>query len=466
MTPEMVTRATPARTNDVGRAVTLSRRRVVPWDAKRAGGWRGTVVAAGAGGPTKAPSGALGALRHRDFRIFWSTALLSNSAAWMQLVAVPARLYELTESATWLGFAAIAALVPSVILTPIAGVLADRFSRRMILIVTQLGQMAFALTFFFMHVGHMLTPWRILVLLFGNGIVSGIQVSAWQSFVPTLVPRESLVDAVRLNSVQFQAARAIGPGIGGIAVGFFGIGTAFLLNAVTFVPVLLAVAVARPRQAIAPRDGEPMHRALVIGLRYTWQRAALRRAVVTGFVVSALGQSLTQLAAGIASDIYGKSSRSNAGLVAALGVGSLIMGLYIVGWGDRVSRSRLAIWGLVGYNLGVLLIPVTGNYTIGLLAFFICGLSHIPIATSLNTFMQSAVPDEIRGRVLSFYLLGIMLGMPIGTVALGRASDLIGMRETLLIHAVVFAMFTAYVVALFDSLRQLDADAVDSTAIA
>jgi MFS family permease len=405
---------------------------------------------------------AMSALRYRDFALFWTTALVSNSAAWMQMVAVPAKLWDLTESATWLGAASMAALAPSVLLTPIAGVLADRVSRRMILIVTQLAQMVFAFAFWFLYLADQLTPWRIIWLLLGGGVVSGIQVAAWQSFVPTLVPRKALVDAVRLNSVQFQAARAIGPAIGALAVSVFGIGTAFMLNAVTFIPVVLAVLAARPRQSIMMRQGDSMRAALVEGFTYTASRQALRRAVMTACVLAALGQSLIPLAAGVASEVYGHDGTSaNAGLVAAIGAGSLLSGLVVVVRGDRIRRSRAAMIGLVVYLVGILAIPLTTSYAFGMLAFAVVGIAHIPVATSLNTFVQSAVPDEIRGRVLSFYLLGVMLCTAVGALVLGRIGDIVGMRETLVLDACAFAVFVVIAVTRFDRMRQIDADSLD-----
>jgi MFS family permease len=382
----------------------------------------------------------------------------------MQAIAVPARLKELTGSNTWVGAGAMAGLLPSTLLTPFAGLLADRVSRRLILIVTQIGQMIFAFGFFGLYLADVLTPWRMLALLAGNGLVSGFQVAAWQSFVPTLVPRESLVDAVRLNSVQFQAARAIGPGIGALAVGVLGIGTAFFLNAITFVPVILAVVIARPRQLIAPRSDRHLREDLVEGFRYTWGSTVLRQAVITSFVVSVLGQSLVQLAASITTDVYGRTPASNGGLVAAAGIGALVTGVWIIGWGESVARSKVAMFGLTGYVLGVVLTVVTRSYTVGLLAFFVCGLSHIPIATSLNTFMQSAVPDEIRGRVLSFYLLGVTLGMPVGSFGFGRLSDAIGMREVLVLDAAAFAIFLVVAATRFRRYREIDVDALHDVA--
>jgi MFS family permease len=245
-------------------------------------------------------------------------------------------------------------------------------------------------------------------------------------------------------------------------VSIFGIGTAFLLNAVTFVPVVLAVVLARPRQVMAPSATERIRNAMAEGFRYTWQRSALRRAVLTGLAVSAMGQTVTALAAGVSGDIYGhEGANGAAGLVAALGAGSLLSGLYILGRGDRLLRSRTAMFGIAVYVLGIMLIPMSTNYQVGMIAYFVCGLAHIPIATSLNTFVQGAVPDEIRGRVLSFYLLGVMIGMPTGALLLGRLGDVIGLRETLVLDALAFAGFFVFVAIRFHRLRFVDQDSLD-----
>ena len=271
---------------------------------------------------------------------------------------------------------------------------------------------------------------------------------------------------MRLNSVQFQASRALGPAIGALAVGLLGIGAAFFINAITYIPVIVAIVITRPRQTLAPASSSNIRADLVEGFRFTWGITALRRAVITSFMVSVLGQSLTQLAAGIATDVYGRNAKANGWLVAALGVGSLITGIWIIVWGSRTARSTLAMQGLGGYVVGVFLIAITTNFAIGVLGFFVCGLAHIAIATSLNTFMQSAVPDEIRGRVVSFYLLGVMLGMPVGSFILGRLSDVIGMHEVLLINAVAFAIFFVVAVVVFGRYREIDRDGIYESPVA
>lgn len=418
--------------------------------------------ATGAGMAHAPRSGIRDVLRYRDFRLFWFAAIVSNSASWMQTVAIAAHLWNLTESATWLGASGFAMMIPATVLTPYAGVLADRLPRRLILGITQTLQMVFAFAFFVVYKADLLTPWRVLGLLFCTGIISGIQMAAWQSFVPTLVPREHLVTAVRLNSVQFQASRAIGPMVGALALALFGIGAAFLGNAITFIPVVLAVLIARPMQTIAPRAQTKVFEAMAEGFRYTWSRASMRRVVIAAFLLSAFGQSLIQLTAAMATEMYGRSSDDNAGLVAAFGVGSVVSGLTMVFLGNQVSRSATLRAGLVAYVCGVALLPITTDFRVGLLGLFVCGLAHIPVATTFNTFMQSSVPDEYRGRVVACYLTGVMFGMPIGSFVLGRLGDMIGMRKTIAFDALAMAAFASVLIVVYAGMRFIDHDVIEA----
>ncbi len=411
----------------------------------------------------RSSGGAREVLRHRDFALFWGAAIVSNSASWMQTVAIAAHVWDETESAAWLGAVGLASLIPATLLTPYAGVLADRLPRRLILGVTQTLQMLFAFLFFAVYRAGLLTPGRLLVLLALNGIVSGLQLASWQSFVPTLVPREHLITAVRLNSVQFQASRAIGPLFGAVALQFAGIGASFLVNAVTFVPVVFAVLTARPTQHIAPRAAD--HRvlaAMVDGFRFTWQRAPLRRVVLATFALSVFGQSIVQLTAAMSTEMYGHGSKDNAALVAAFGIGSVLSGISMITLGNVVPRSTTLRAGLALYVLGVALLPATTSYAMGIVGMFVCGLAHIPVATTLNTFVQGTVPDEYRGRVVSCYLTGVMLGMPLGSMLLGRLGDAIGMRETILLDAGVMAAMLAVIGVVYAGFGFIDADELEA----
>ena len=173
------------------------------------------------------------------------------------------------------------------------------------------------------------------------------------------------------------------------------------------------------------------------------------------------GQSIVQLTAAMAAEMYGRSSSDNAGLVAAFGLGSVVSGVITVALGAAVRRSSTIQVGMVLYVAGIVLIPLTTSYEIGLLGMFVCGLAHIPVATTCNTFMQSSVPDEYRGRVVSCYLTGVMLGMPLGSFLLGRLGDVLGMRETMVLDALVMAVFAVVIVVVYGGMRFVDHVLVD-----
>ena len=390
---------------------------------------------------------SLGALRHRDFALFWTAAAISNGGGWMQMVAVPALLFDMTGSSTWLGLASMASLLPAVFLTPYAGVLADRMSRRSILLITQTVQMLCAFGLWTFYLTDSIRPGLIVGIGFIGGIATGFQTAAWQSFVPLLVPADELLDAVKLNSVQFTLARAIGPGLAGAVVSTLGTGAAILINAITYLLVIGALFISNPRQSIIPASSGRVSEVLRDGRRFVWHNRPLRLAVFLAFVTSLCGQALQHVAPAIANRIYDRPSTDNAGLLVALGLGALASSVISVAVGDRLRRSTRVIVALVLFAASTALIPITSSYTVGLIAYFIGGLAHLQSAVALNTLIQGTVPDHLRGRTMSFYVLGILAGIPLGAFTLGRLGDIFTMRVAVYADAAVFALLIIVLVA-------------------
>lgn len=401
--------------------------------------------------------GALGALRHRDFALFWSAALISNAANWMQQFTVPFIVYEMTASNTWVGAAAFTSLIPAVGLAPVSGVLADRFSRRRVMVVTQavstLGCAAFAALW--MTGG--LTPWRILGLNLVIGVSVGIQASSWLALVPLLVPASSLLSAIRLNSAQFTASRAIGPLTGAGLLEFVGAGSVFVANAATYALLMVVLLMVRPR-ATEPPAVQRVGAFLLAGVAYVRRRSALVQAVVTGFVMAYFGGALLHLAAGLASEDYGVGETGLAGLITAAGVGSMVGSSLIIAYGDRYERSLLARWGLALYAAAALLAVATTSYPVGLAGYFISGVAHVCVAISMNSAMQSQVAEDMRGRALSLYIMGIFAGWPLGALVGGWIGDQIGLRLVFGINGVVLAAYLLAVVVRWGGLRALDSN--------
>ena len=398
-------------------------------------------------------------MRNRNFAVFFCSAIISNSGTWMQQVAVFALIYDLSgHRGAWLGIVSMASALPMIVLTPVAGVLADRLPRKLILTVTQLVQAAAAFALWLLYLTDDLTSWRVVGLVFAAGIAGGFQVAAWQAFVPTLVPRAQLVEAVRLNSLQFTMSRALGPSVGAVVVSLWGVGPAILVNALTYIVVVGAIFVTHANQVL-PAESRAFFSELVDGARYVMSHRILRLIILLAFFLSLSGQSIAAIAAALAFRLYGHDAEDNAWLITALGAGALVMSVYMIVAAARFRRTVLTKVGVVIYAIGLALIPLTTNFGVGLVGYAVCGLAHVLVGTSLNTFVQAAVPDEVRGRALSFYLLGIMLGLPVGALVIGRFGDIIGFREVMVFNAIVFCALTFWLTHIREY-AQIDHDLV------
>jgi len=402
---------------------------------------------------------AIEALRHRDFALFFSAAAISNAGNWMQLVALPAILFDMTNSATWLGISSIATLLPAVILTPYAGVLADRVSRRNILLVTQTVLMTVAFTLFFLYTADLLTPRVIISLGFLAGCATGIQTSAWQSFVPLLVPPRLLLDAVQLNSAQYTLARALGPAIAGVLVKVSGPGLALLVDAVTYVLVLGALVLCHPRIGGGARPTGRVWSIMRDGARYVWGHKPLRLATQLGFLGAFCGQTMMYLAPAVSERVFHHASTDNAGLLVALGAGAIMSWGFFVWTFNSIKRSTRVGATLFLYTASVVTIGATGLYPVGMVGYLINGLAHLQLTMSLSTVMQGSVPDNVRGRSTSFYMLGLLAGIPSGAFVIGRLADAFGMRQALFIDGGLLCTVAVFLI-LSGRLRLLDVEGI------
>jgi MFS family permease len=299
--------------------------------------------------------------------------------------------------------------------------------------------MIVAFAFWYLAATGQLRPWNMFWLSLVNGIASGFQVPAWQSFVPSLVPREHLLAAVRLNSAQFTIARAVGPAFAGLVLRIWGVSTAFAANAVTFLLVIAVLLLVHPGQELAVGHNT-VRDVLVDGARYVRARPPLLLAMGLAFVLSFCGQGLTQVSAGIAHDVFDQPTRASADLLTAFGFGTLSAGLVLVTLGTRVRTARLVAMSLLLYAAGIVALGATSRWPLGIAAFFVAGIGHVGSAVTLNAHVQSITEDVYRGRVVSFFLLGVVGGVPAGAVVLGRLGDRFGMRAVVIGDGLGFAV--------------------------
>ena len=399
---------------------------------------------------------AVAALRHPSFALFWFGALVSNVGSWMQNVTVPYVIFQLTRSAGWVGLAAFASLFPSLLLGPLAGSLADRFDRRRLLLWSQVVQCSLAFCLWAAWIGHWRSPTLLIAIISANGCVFGVTMPSWQAFLTQLVPRTDLLNAVTLNSAQFNAARAFGPAIGGLILGRFGPSWAFLANALSFAAVIAALAAVHPMIVERAKSTERVLAQFAEGLRYARRHGGILLALTLCGCLSFLGTPVIQLTPVLAKRVYHVGPGLYGLLIAVFGSGA-VLGAGVLGLlGNRWPRSRLVVFGVGLYAAGLILVGLSGIYVLGLIGLAVCGVAFLTCMATLNTTIQLQVAEQIRGRVLALWMMGITGAYPLGALLQGWLADQIGARSTVLGAGLLMAVVVVVLATRPDLAASLD----------
>jgi MFS family permease len=373
----------------------------------------------------------------------------------MQNVTVPYVLHQATNSAAWVGLGAFAQFLPATLVGPVGGAFADRYSRRRLLVASQSVSMvaAFALWASVRH-GEV-HPGVLVALVAVSGVSAGFGIPAWQAFIPDLVPREVLLNAVALNSAQFNASRAVGFMIGGLVLSAFGPDVAFLLNGYSYLAVIGAVLAVRAGRAWSTAVDRPTG-GLREALTYVRGRVGLRLAVLTVGVVAFLGSPVIQLAPVFARDVFHVGARAYGLLASALGIGATVGAVVLGAYFEGVRRSRLAVVATGMYGAAVLGLALTPVYAGGVAAMFLIGMGYLVIVSVLNTSIQISVDDHFRGRVLAFYLMAFTGAYPVGSLVQGWLADLFGVRPVVACAGLGLLAYAGVLAARSAVVRSLD----------
>ncbi|HLG01210.1 MAG TPA: MFS transporter [Acidimicrobiia bacterium] len=409
---------------------------------------------------------AAAAFRHRDFAIFWTGAVFSNTGTWIQRATVPFVLFEMTGSATWVGFAAFASLIPAVVMGPLAGVIADRYPRRRVLLISQsvmaLIDFALYLTFVF----DAASPWVLIAFTASIGVVGGLNIPSWQAFVSELVPREQLLNAVTLNSAQFNASSALGPALAGVILATWGADAAFLINALSFGAVIVALMLVRDSRASvsSPPSGKVLSQ-FAETVRYVRARPGMATCVHLVVLLGLLGSPVFQLIKVFTDEVFHVGPVAFGLLGASLGIGSVIGAPIVAGPGSALPRSRLTGGGIVVYGLSLTAFALAPVYGVALVALLIAGGAYLAVASSLNTTLQTQVDEAIRGRAMGVYLMSFTLAIPLGALAQGWLADVVGPRPTVAVAGALFSA-SALVMGAWGRLTAMDDDGPPARAAA
>jgi MFS family permease len=362
------------------------------------------------------------ALRHRNYRLFFSGQLISLVGTWMQGIAESWLVYRLTGSAALLGVAGFASQIPVLFLATIGGSVADRYNRHRILVVTQTASMILPLTLAALVFSGRVQVWHVFALAAGLGIVNAFDVPARQSFVVEMVGREDLVNAIALNSSIVNAARAIGPAI---------------INGVSYIAVITGLLMMKlPPRLQTSRPPAALAHA-THGFRYVRATTPVRGLLLMVALVSFAGMPYSTLMPIFAQDILHGGARGLGLLMASAGVGSLCGALALASRSTVRGLGRVVGASALVFGLALSLFAMSRVYWLSAALLFVVGMSMITQAASTNTLIQSMVPDSVRGRVMAIYAMSFMGMAPIGALVEGWIAERIGAPYTVMIGGCV-----------------------------
>ncbi|MBC9734458.1 MFS transporter [Nocardioides sp. zg-578] len=375
---------------------------------------------------------AFRALRHRDFAIFWSASIASSSGTWLQNLAVPWVLFQLTGSALWVGLATAALSIPMVLASPAGGALADSNDPRRVLVVTQSLMALVALLQCLNWLYGIREPWAVLCLVVLVGLLNGLTQPSWQSLVNRLVPREDLRSAVTLNSMQINVAKAVGPATAGVVLAVAGAWAAFLVNALTFVAVLVGLLVMRAdTRGVRLEHRVTALRGLVGAGGYVLRHPALRLTLICSTLIGLLGYPVLTFTIVMAEEAWDVGSTGMGALNVALGLGAVAMGPVLAGWERFLPRGTVMRFGLPIYGAAVLCFGLSPSFGLALVALVVAGAGFFSASNSNQTAAQMIVAESMRGRVLALKLMTFMVAASVGSAVQGAVADAVGPRVTI-----------------------------------
>ncbi len=377
-------------------------------------------------------------LRYRNYRLFFGGQLISLIGTWMQQVALTWLVYRLTNSALLLGITGFAAQIPVFLFSSFAGVIADRFNRHRILIITQFLAMVQAGILAALTLTGVITFWHIIPLSLLLGCINAFDMPTRQSFVLDMVEsKEDLGNAIALNSSMYNGARLIGPSIAGIMIAATGEGICFLLNAVSFLAVLAALLAMKLPPRILHKTTHGVFAGFKEGYRYVSTFAPIRYILLFICLVSILGFPFTILMPIFARDILGGDAHTLGFLMGAHGVGALAGGATLAA---RKNIRGLTKWiGIAAalFGAGLCLFSVLRVAALAMAVLVVVGFGMITQMASCNTILQTVSDDDKRGRVMSFYTLAFMGMSPFGNLLAGTLANAIGAPATVMVSGLV-----------------------------
>ncbi len=396
------------------------------------------------------------ALRSRNYRLWFFGQMVSLFGTWMQITAQGFLVFQLTHSPVYLGYVAFASGIPTWLFMLYAGVVADRMSRRRLLLVTQTAMMILAFFLAGLTFLKLVQPWHIILLAFGLGVANAFDAPARQAFVLEMVEREDLTNAIALNSTMFNSATAFGPAIAGVTYALFGPAWCFTLNGISFIAVIAALLA---MMNLNPQPIQEEQTSVLVdlkeGLSYVLSHPMIRTLLGLVGMITLFGISFATLIPAWTIRILHGNASVNGLLFSARGLGALISALSIASLGRFKFKGKLLTLGTFAFPVGLLAFALVRRTPLSLLALVGVGWASILIFNLANTLVQTLASDKLRGRVMSVYSFTFFGFMPIGGLLAGAVAEKAGEPATVILWSLILLGSAASIWIFLPKIREL-----------
>ena len=377
------------------------------------------------------------ALRHRDFRLFVAGQVVSLVGTWMQSLALAWLVYRLTGSTILMGTVGFATHLPVLLLGPIAGLVCDRYPRRLIVIAAQTVFLIQASLLAWLTLTSQISVTQILALAFLLGTANAFDIPGRQSLYIHMVGKEDLQNAIALNSMSFNAARVVGPSVGGFCVALFGEGVCFAINAVSYLAVIGSLAAMRKSEPERPAHHEsPLHH-LAQGFQYAWTHRRVRALLTVTALANMATTPASVLGPVFADQIFHRGSQGLGLLTGALGFGAVTGTFVLARYGRPETLPRIVLVSAGLAALALTIFASSPSFYVSIAANALGGYAIFRLLACVNSLIQSSIDDAFRGRVMSLYSMTVVGMLPLGNLAAGFGGRFLGARLTVLAGAML-----------------------------
>lgn len=386
----------------------------------------------------------LRAFSSRNYRLFFGGQGISLIGTWMQQIALGWFVYRLTDSAFLLGLVSFSAQVPTFIFATVAGVFADKYNKHKIIIATQTLAMIQAFLLTFLTLSGLIQIWHIIVLSVFSGLINAFDMPTRQSFVIDLVENKNdLPNAIALNSSMFNAARLVGPTVAGVIISAFGEGVCFLINAVSYIAVIWALLLMKFNKKSLPVQNKKIFKEIKEGLSYAYNFFPIRTFLLLIAILSLLGMPYTVLMPVFAKDILHGDASTLGLLFGAIGVGALVGAIYLASRKSVLGLGKVIIIATTVFSIGLILFSQSKIIYYSIPLMILTGWGMMTQMASSNTFLQTVVDEDKRGRVMSLYVMAFMGTAPLGSLLAGILAKSFGAQNTILLFGII-SLITAF----------------------